>query len=432
MRRAALVIVATTLLATLMPLGGAAQAAPTIRGFGPLVEDYARYQGQSTCSPRAKPGMLSFKSLLLRTYGSTWIGIGRACHIGGRSEHKEGRALDWSMDATKRADRRKVNDLMSWLFATDGYGNPHARARRLGIMYVIWNRRWWTSWNRRWETYCVQKRRGCVSPRDGGLNHPHADHVHFSFSWAAARKRTSFFEKPRSWVMGMATDADGYWLAGGDGSVNGFRAPYLGSRAGTYPRNYFVGLASTPSGGGYWLMTRSGRVFRFGDAHDYGRVTMKAVDIEATPSGNGYWTLSRGGRVAPFGDAGAFGRPTLQGEMAALAATPSGNGYWVFGRDGRVHAFGDALHHGDLSGGSLSAPVVDAAALGDSGYWLLLKNGKVEAFGSAVHNGNASSVAGLAPARAIVASSSGNGYWVAGRRGKVAAFGDATVLGSLA
>ena len=429
MRRAVLVSVAAAMTATLLPLGSAAQAAPKTPGFGPLIEGYAPYQGQSRCSPSEKPGMVAFKKLLLRTYGSRWIGIGRACNVGGKSEHKEGRALDWSMNANRKADRQKVNNLTRWLFATDKYGTPHAMARRLGIMYVIWNRKWWTTWNRGWETYCVQKPRGCVSPRDGGLNHPHADHVHFSFSWDAAKKRTSFFKKQRSFVVGMDADPDGsgYWLSGGEGSVHRYQASGFGSRGGTFPKHHFVAMAATPSGGGYWLLMRQGRVFRFGDAPSLGwKKIGAAMDIQATPSGNGYWVLARGGRVLPFGDAEDLGRPVGEGRMAAMAATPSGNGYWVFGRNGRVHAFGNAVHRGDLAGRSGSSPIVDAAARKGTGYWLLLKNGKVKEFGSAVHDGHASVSGGT-----IVATTSGDGYWVVGRKGKVAAFGDAVLAGSL-
>lgn len=432
MRRAALVLVAATLVATLMPLGSMAQAAPRTRPFGPLIEDYAPYQGQTRCSPTAKPGMVSFKNLLLRTYGQRWIGIGRACHIGGRSEHKEGRAIDWSMNAARRADRLKVSDLMRWLFATDRYGTPHANARRLGIMYVIWNRRWWTTWNRGWETYCIQRRRGCVSPRDGGINHPHTDHVHISFSWASARKRMSFFRRARSFVTGMAADPDGsgYWLAGGDGSVHRFRAPGLGSRAGTFSPHHFVAVASTPSGSGYWLLLRNGRVHRFGDAPYLGRPpTTRVVDIEPTPSGKGYWILGRDGRMFTFGDAVNHG--VSQGRMVGMAVTPSGGGYWVFGRDGQVHAFGDAAHHGDLGGRNIRVPIVDGAARGGDGYWLVHRNGYVRAYGSAALYGHASRVSGFGAASRIVPTTTSRGYWIAGRYGTVAGFGDAPVLGSL-
>jgi hypothetical protein len=68
----------------------------------------------------------------------------------------------------------------------DARGNTHTMVRRLGVMYVIWNRRMWSAWTGQWETFCVQ--RGEV--QGAGLEavpHPHNDHEHFSFSWPGAR-----------------------------------------------------------------------------------------------------------------------------------------------------------------------------------------------------------------------------------------------------
>ena len=66
---------------------------------------------------------------------------------GGTSEHHEGRAFDWSLDATKDKDRRRAARLRARLFATDAEGNAHALARRMGIMYIIWNDHMWSAWN---------------------------------------------------------------------------------------------------------------------------------------------------------------------------------------------------------------------------------------------------------------------------------------------
>jgi hypothetical protein len=54
-------------------------------------------------------------------------------------------------------------------------------ARRLGVMYIIWNGRIWGSYRAAegWRSY-------------GGAN-PHTDHVHFSFSRAGALKQTSYW-----------------------------------------------------------------------------------------------------------------------------------------------------------------------------------------------------------------------------------------------
>lgn len=150
------------------------------------IEPLANYVGQSTCSPAAKPGTSAFANLLLRTYPSSRsLGISRSCGVGGKSEHKEGRAFDWGVSVHRAGDRASVRALMKWLLKRDAYGNRYAMARRLGIQYMIWNRRIWGAYaaGSGWRKYT-------------GSN-PHTDHVHFSLSWAGARKKTSFWS-PRS------------------------------------------------------------------------------------------------------------------------------------------------------------------------------------------------------------------------------------------
>ena len=71
--------------------------------------------------------------------GSGSLGISRSCKDGGVSEHKEGRAFDWAVSVYSARDRAYVADFMARLFATDAEGNTDALARRMGIMYLIWN-----------------------------------------------------------------------------------------------------------------------------------------------------------------------------------------------------------------------------------------------------------------------------------------------------
>jgi hypothetical protein len=188
-------LAAVLAVAALTPvLGGQAAAAPTGPSFGPYIEGYAPYRGQTRCRPRPKPGVVAFQQMLEQAYpDSTWFNISRPCDVGGRSEHKEGRALDWARDAADPAQAATVDDLFAWLLATDQHGNTHAHARRMGIMYVIWNRQMWSSWDQAWEVICIQKLKHCRDPQDGSIVHPHADHVHFSFTRRGARMKTSFW-----------------------------------------------------------------------------------------------------------------------------------------------------------------------------------------------------------------------------------------------
>lgn len=418
---------------------GPAWAAPSPEtpDFGPLIDRYLPYKGQSTCKPSPKPGPIALDKLLQTTYGPTWSNISRACDVGGRSEHKEGRALDWSMNAKKKAQRAKADAVIEWLLATDAYGNEHANARRLGLMYVLWNRRSWNTWDRTWSVYCRMTRKGCKHVDSGAIVHPHDDHVHFSFGWPGARKKTSFFRPDRSWVMGIADDPgqSGYRLLGGNAGVYAFGASHHGHRERAFLAQPAVGIASTPSGNGYWIVLRSGKVLAFGDAKHRGQVSRrraKIVAIAATPTGKGYWLVAKRGSVTAFGDAAKHGRVPKDGPIVAgMGAAPDGQGYWIFDREGGVHAFGSAAHHGDASGLALDAPVASGAVHGAGGYWLALENGRIYAFGTAKLYGQATGVEGLGAVSAMLPSPSGKGYWVAGRLGEVAAYGDASSLGSL-
>jgi hypothetical protein len=195
-RRAGRLALALVAGLTLIPLGAttARAATPDTPNFGPLIEDYAAYQGQTRCNPDPKPGVVAFRRLVLATYPRTGdAGISRSCSIGGQSEHKEGRAWDWAVDGTTESGRLTAKRLLRWLFQTDRHDNRHANFRRLGLMYIVWRRRIWGSWDPGWETYCVATPRGCKDTDSNAILNPHLDHVHFSFGWPGARKQTSFW-----------------------------------------------------------------------------------------------------------------------------------------------------------------------------------------------------------------------------------------------
>ncbi len=162
----------------------ATPAPPQVRDFGPEIDRYASYEGQTRCIGTEQPGVRYFRAMLQRTYGANGGGILRGCGRGGRSEHKEGRAYDWMINAHNSRQRAIADGFLAWLLATDEHGNQHAMARRFGIMYIIWNGRSWSAW-----------RAGSGWRRYTGSN-PHTDHVHFSFSWDGARQRTSYWTAP--------------------------------------------------------------------------------------------------------------------------------------------------------------------------------------------------------------------------------------------
>ncbi|MBS3941337.1 MAG: S-layer homology domain-containing protein [Actinobacteria bacterium] len=170
------------MLATLA--GPALAAPPQVRDFGPAIDAYARYEGQTSCTSVEQPGVKDFRALLQKAYGANGAGILRSCSQGGRSEHKEGRAYDWMLNAGNAGDRAKADEFLNWLLKTDEHGNKHAMARRFGVMYIIWNRKVWNAYrpDAGWTAY-------------SGYS-PHTDHIHFSFSRAGAARQTSYWTAP--------------------------------------------------------------------------------------------------------------------------------------------------------------------------------------------------------------------------------------------
>jgi hypothetical protein len=157
----------------------------------PPIEDYASYQGQTVCHPKPRKGTVVLGEYLVATYGGGGGATGRACG-GGASEHKDGRAIDWTMDATKKADRQTVKQFLKDIFATDEGGNEHALARRMGIMYVIWNDHMYSAWDHfAIDDYLSS---GCTSKAKCSKTLRHRDHVHISLSVPGAKGKTSWYD----------------------------------------------------------------------------------------------------------------------------------------------------------------------------------------------------------------------------------------------
>lgn len=146
------------------PLGGAPDPLPTLQP-----RDF-----QTDCDPTPKPCVEAFRDMVLEQYGGRSGGIYRDCDIGGKSEHKEGRAWDW-FPPDKATGDRLVGDML----ATDASGRAFAMARRWGLQYLIWWRRMWRAYPADapgWHDYTIT----------GNATLEHRDHVHFTFSRAAA------------------------------------------------------------------------------------------------------------------------------------------------------------------------------------------------------------------------------------------------------
>jgi len=186
------------------------------------VEAPGPYVSQVSCDPNAKPGVVAFAQAALSTYQSGRSGgIVRDCSLGGKSEHKEGRAWDWMLDAHDPDEAKTAVAFLGWLTASDG-----ENARRAGVMYVIWDGRIWSPAKAKagWRPY--------FGPND------HSDHIHVSFSWAGAMKRTSW------WTGTVAADDYGPCVA----VAGQLSAPYQGPNPAPCPPPT-VRLPILPPGG---------------------------------------------------------------------------------------------------------------------------------------------------------------------------------------
>ncbi len=187
-RRSAVALAVGALLAGTLASPHAAQAI----GTSPVIDAFSPYEPQTTCTTKPRPGTIALASWLLRTYRVTGsLGMMRGCNDGGTSEHKDGRAFDWAADVRHRATRRAAYDFIHKVLATDAAGNPDALARRLGIMYLIYNDTIWSSYRgfvpRRYLNPACRSIRTC-SP-----TLRHRNHVHISLGYAGAAAQTSWY-----------------------------------------------------------------------------------------------------------------------------------------------------------------------------------------------------------------------------------------------
>ncbi len=107
------------------------------------------------------------------------------------SEHKEGRAFDWSLNALKSGDRTRAQRFLRAAFATGPSGEPAELARRMGIMYVIWNDHIYASYDQfRVRAY---RSSSCKTLAKCSKTLRHRDHLHISLIRAGGAGRTSWY-----------------------------------------------------------------------------------------------------------------------------------------------------------------------------------------------------------------------------------------------
>ena len=204
-RRWALVAAAVAALTAPVGLSPAVAAPKAPAGLPAEVDAFAaRYQAPISCAD-PRPGTLALRQLILDTYGRQTVGTARSCPVTGvpTSEHADGRAVDWMLQSTNPAQAATAREFIDWLLAPDARGNAAANARRLGVMFVIWDRQVWKAYR----------------PADGWQPYtgadPHTNHIHLSLTFSGANRETS-------WWTGSADPLTGHWIRlGGNSSVLG-------------------------------------------------------------------------------------------------------------------------------------------------------------------------------------------------------------------
>jgi hypothetical protein len=195
--------------------------------------------------------------------------------------------------------------------------------------------------------------------------------------------------------------SSGYWVANYSSLPSAFGSASAPGQLGCTSLNGaavgWSGIAATPSGGGFFVVSGNGGVLGCGGATPLGGVTnlhlaAPIVGIVSTPDGKGYWLVGGDGGVFAFGDAGFYGSmggKALNAPIVGIAATPDGKGYWLVAADGGVFSFGDATFYGSMGGHALNRPITGMAANPDgSGYWLVAADGGTFAFGGAPFEGS--------------------------------------------
>jgi peptidoglycan hydrolase-like protein with peptidoglycan-binding domain len=273
------VLTALAATAGLLGIAPGAQAASTSGAPVPAspaslpsgLEPLAGYVPADSCDPHAKPGAVALGDLLRATYPGSSYGIDRTCGTDPlpTSEHYDGRAIDFFRNVHDATQRAQINALISWLFATDAHGNRYANARRLGIMYLIWDNRIWGSYraSEGWRAYG-----SCASHPSAAYDTTcHRDHIHISLSWEGAMKRTSFWSgRVAARDYGPCREADLNWAA-----------PYSGPRSTPCPAYAHVGAPSGASSLLTTLTTYSGMVLRRGDTGPVVAAVQQAVGAAA-------------------------------------------------------------------------------------------------------------------------------------------------------
>jgi hypothetical protein len=367
-----------------MPLTDLVQVAPTCLAYRPAAASIARLIKEARAQGETLYPAECYRPIETQAKDRSSACTGGNCACAGppgHSMHGWGKAVDWKdaagsiVTTTNRSHR--------WLLAhANAYGWNHPRWAKSGPCPEPWHWEW---------------------VGDGGVQHRspvRADFeaiVPFGRGYALCTGLSEVITKgggasygPQPvtrLVVGAARSGNGLLTVDQLGNVRAYGEAKVLSRAGGDLNPNVAGIAATPSGNGYWLVTGSGSILPFGDARSFGsQGASNVIGIAATRSGNGYWLLQANGAVLGFGDAAAsLGGPSGV-HITAIASSARG-GYWLVSDTGRVFAFNGAPYLGSL-GSAPRLPVVSIAGTKSGyGYWIATADGGVFAFGDAPYYG---------------------------------------------
>src|SRR6478609_3311458 len=309
------------------PTAPAPVVPPGPAGLPAGIERPAAYVPSNDCDPVAKPGTVRLGDLLKATYGSYYSTV-ETCPPGpgSTSEHFDGRAIDYFLNVRDATQSAQASAFLSWLTAPDAAGNAFANARRLGVMYVIWNNKIWATYraSEGWRPYL-----NCAStPATSSDTNCHRNHIHISMSWEGAMGRTSYWTKTvAAQDFGPCRFPDLNW------------APrYTGFNPNQCPSYPTVAAPSGSSSLLTTLVTNSGMDLRYGSTGPVVTAVQTVLNVSAT---GGFYSQTQAALTAwqsahQVAATGVMDPPTWRAMLKALGngAPPSADVAHGFNADG--------------------------------------------------------------------------------------------------
>lgn len=172
--------------------------------------DPNRYDGAAGCRKRQTKGLDRLVAWMEET---TMPAFNNSIRCDG-GVHGTGRALDWTLDARKKGEKRQAMRVINTWMAKDKRGRRNALARRMGVQLIIFNCKFWKAGDTKMSRYgaCRGGRKN-ADPTQG-----HIDHIHIELTKPAAKLKTSFWLSDLSGGTGNGGTGGG---GGGGGEVEG-------------------------------------------------------------------------------------------------------------------------------------------------------------------------------------------------------------------